>query len=127
MYGEDNDYCQRVRWHGLKIGVALNTSAYHARGKTSSKNSWWQSIKRRSVLAESLLIMILKRVERPLLRRLLGSAYFVVKSSFVALRELDTVELFALWVAIVRTIPKLVAIMQHRQSSLQSGLHWIDP
>lgn len=30
-YGEDNDYCQRVRYHGWKIGIALNSRIVHDR------------------------------------------------------------------------------------------------
>lgn len=30
-YGEDNDYCNRVRYHNLKIGIVKNVVGYHDR------------------------------------------------------------------------------------------------
>lgn len=32
-YGEDDNYCQRVRYHDLKIGVVTNTEIIHDRGE----------------------------------------------------------------------------------------------
>lgn len=29
MYGEDDNYCQRVRYHNFKIGITLNTEIFH--------------------------------------------------------------------------------------------------
>lgn len=35
MYGEDNDYCERVRWHGLKVGFVPSSVIHHARSQDS--------------------------------------------------------------------------------------------
>ncbi len=37
MYGEDTDYCRRVLFHKLKIGVCTNVTAHHARDNSYYK------------------------------------------------------------------------------------------
>lgn len=39
-YGEDNNYCQRILYHNLKIGVVLGTFIRHDREKNIVRNTW---------------------------------------------------------------------------------------
>ena len=43
-YGEDNNYCQRVLYHGLKIGVSPHTIIYHDR-ETRTTNKYFKDSK----------------------------------------------------------------------------------
>lgn len=39
MYGEDDNYCQRVLYHGFKIGIIPNTFIYHDSNNNSFKEN----------------------------------------------------------------------------------------
>lgn len=38
-YGEDNNYCQRIKYHGFKLGLATQTFIYHDREQRMSNHS----------------------------------------------------------------------------------------
>jgi GT2 family glycosyltransferase len=127
MYGEDYDYCQRVSWHGLKIGVAVTVSAYHARGTAFQRGSFLQELRRQAMLPTAWLILIQKNLYRPLYRRLLSAVYFMAKSSFEVLAQGKIVAFFALWMALFQTSSKLMKIYEHREKSKRVGSHWLAP
>ena len=57
LYGEDNDYCNRVRYHGFKIGVVLDAVAYH---RHTGKNYRHFSLSKRTNNLYSSLLVTLK-------------------------------------------------------------------
>jgi GT2 family glycosyltransferase len=61
MYGEDDDYVRRARYHGFKIGICPSVKGYHDRPQNIVKSSKWSADR----LFSSKLIT-LKDPEKPL-------------------------------------------------------------
>jgi len=59
MYGEDRDYCDRVRFHGLKVGVATNVFAYHWHDQHNGKIS--RTFRTQSILMYGTILYELTR------------------------------------------------------------------
>lgn len=49
-YGEDNNYCFRVKYHGLKVGILATTEIYHAKESYNSKHENPEVIRERQRL-----------------------------------------------------------------------------
>lgn len=67
MYGEDDDYCDRVKRHGFAIGVIPKSIMYHKRTGKRTGTSNWDNIKKQAGYQSAFIFARLKKSNRPFL------------------------------------------------------------
>lgn len=126
MYKEDNDYCERVKWHNLQIGITPKAFAYHARGIVYPGGTFHQRLRKQSIIAFSSMVFELKNLRRSIYRNILRNVLITIKTFFVSLATLDAVPFIANSKALVQTTLLFGKIEQHRQLTMRIGSHWIE-
>lgn len=81
-YGEDSDYLSRVRYHGFKIGVVMNSTGYHDRHERAVPD--FQQIK--NYYASQLAT--LTNINRPFILCLLKLTWYYLKFSVLRITQL---------------------------------------
>lgn len=125
MYAEDNDYCERVKWHNLRIGITDRATGYHVRGIVHSGESFQVRLSKRSIRSFSRMVFELKNAKRSIYFSFIRIVLITLKSFFVSLFKLDLVPILANVTALVQATRMFDKIRQHRQISLSVGAHWL--
>ena len=118
--GEDNDYCHRVRHHGLQVGVVPAAAARHSRGQVTKS-----SLRARTEDVIGEMRNNLKRLTYPLLVELLRVlTNAAANAAFLAFRR-DGEGLAALALALARVTLSLPRVIRHRRICRRAGAHWL--
>ncbi len=67
MYGEDDDYCARVRHFGFKIGVIPKSVMYHKRTGRRQSLSNWENIRKQAGYQSALIKARIKKSDKSFL------------------------------------------------------------
>lgn len=67
MYGEDDDYCVRVRNFGFKIGVVPKSVVYHKRTGKRQSLSNWENIRKQAAYQSALIKARFKKSDKSFL------------------------------------------------------------
>ncbi len=123
MYGEDQDYCHRARFHGFKTGVAPKAIAYHWHGGG-------EFLKKRPFKEQCLrhCAQILCRLKRPdhiFVLSLSGILATWVQRSLVVLAYGDFRQFAAMLAACVKVLPVIFQVRRHHARCRRSGRLWI--
>lgn len=109
MYGEDNDLCQRARYHGFRIALAPRLSACHHHGVAAPAPSFRHLTDRFTTQAR----VMLKRPERPFARSLAGCALTWGRSALHRFVEGDMKTGTAFLAALLRATARLPQLRRH--------------
>jgi GT2 family glycosyltransferase len=122
MYGEDQDYCQRVRYHGFKVALSPKAKAYHWHGGSLDKSSTLGE-KCNRFYAE--ILHRLKRPEHIFILSLMGIIVTWIQRSFIMLICCDLKGFLAMVVSFIKVVPKLFIIWRHYRQCRSSGNIWL--
>jgi len=127
MYGEDNDYCNRVKYHNLNIGLVPKASIFHARHKTIIyRNSFLQNVRSNIIKLQSHILVELKKPVGNFARRLLFINIEFIRMILNSIFELDFASFISTNIVIFNTIISLPKIWVNYKRSLEIGPHWLD-
>lgn len=126
MYGEDNDYCNRARWHGFKIGLVPNAIAFHDRPQELFPRGG-QRIRLRSIIAWRFSVMLydLKQPRGTFLRRIGSWGLTNLRTGLALLGAGQLRDLLAWMIGLTRIAFCLPRIWIHRMIDREPGRHWI--
>ena len=122
MYGEDQDYCQRVRFHGFKVGLSPKTIAYHWHGGSSDKS---HTFREQCVLFYAIMLYRLKRPERFFLQSFLSLIPTWSRRSIMILMDLDLKGFCAIIHSFSKVLIYFFPIWKHHRISKQRGSSWL--
>jgi GT2 family glycosyltransferase len=120
MYGEDNDYCNRARYHGLKVGVLPAAVAYHHH---SGKNYRQFSLNRRVNGVYSSLLVTLKHPRQDFNQNVLRALRRWGRKTVISMLEVDGKGFVSCWVALAKITGNLGRIRDHYRQSQQPGAY----
>jgi GT2 family glycosyltransferase len=123
MYGEDQDYCHRARFHGFKTGLAPKAVAYHWHG--GGKSLQQKSFREQCLRQCAQILYRLKRPDHIFLLSLLGMLGTCAQKSLVVLAYGDVKQFAAMIVAWIQVLPKIFHVRRHYAACRQSGRLWI--
>jgi GT2 family glycosyltransferase len=123
-YGEDDNYCQRVFFHGFKIGVVINAFLSHDRENRQIKpfvkfsNEYYQQLERRYKLIYADVNMDVSAIQKEItrLKKIMVKQFFKLQLS----NGLQTKKKLKLLVSLQNTL------LKSRTINLQKGLHYIE-
>ncbi|MEI6124930.1 MAG: glycosyltransferase family 2 protein [Pseudomonadota bacterium] len=122
MYGEDNDYCSRVRYRGFKIGIAPKTLAWHrCIGPPRPKPAFFALTNRFYIQT----IHLLKRPDRFFLRNIPGLCITWLRMALHACIECDFKRACAVLISLLKTISMLGKIWTHYRVCKRSLRPWL--
>ena len=126
MYGEDNDYCNRARWHGFKIGLVPNAIAFHDRPQELFPRGG-ERIRLRSIIAWRFSVMLysLKQPRGTFLRRIGSWGLTNLRTGLALLGAGQLRDLLAWMIGLIRIAFCLPRIWIHRMIDREPGRHWI--
>lgn len=122
MYGEDQDYCQRVRYHGFKIALSPKAKAYHWHGDSLDKPATFTE-KCTRFHAE-----ILHRLKRPghiFILSFMGILVTWIQRLLIMVLYGDLKGFLAMVVSFSNVLPKLVTAWRHYKQCRLSGNLWL--
>ncbi|NJL92593.1 MAG: glycosyltransferase family 2 protein [Anaerolineae bacterium] len=123
MYGEDDDYCNRVRYHGLRVGVVPQARLLHDRASASAGRQPWRGMRWR---IRYYLLPDLLDPHGKFLRHLALFCLDVAYKLFHALMHRLWREAIALlWVGL-STLPAVPYFWRVRLRHRRIGRHWLD-
>jgi GT2 family glycosyltransferase len=126
MYGEDNDYCNRMIFHNLKIGIVPTAVVFHSRINSAIKNPKRVDIKMRSHLQMSTLLPILKHPTGSFSRHIISvNIAIIFKILDSLLRKRDIRDLISIIISVIKLTINLPQIWKHRKLTRTRGYHWI--
>lgn len=126
MYGEDDDLCNRVRFHGFEIGLVPSARVYHARGGRTNQEEI--QLARSSVGVDRKvceMIVCLTELSGRFAGKLLIWLRKGLLDSLNLLLSGNLKELASYTLAFVKTCVQLPQIYRHRQTCRIPGSHWI--
>ena len=123
LYGEDTDYCRRIRRHGFKLGIVPATTANHAH---MVQDQTKLSLKRRANWQYSGLICDLKLPGRKFTRNMAGVAAGCFRDGVQSFLVRDMKGCLAIMLAAGKCLPILAKIRRHYLQSQMQGPHWLD-
>ena len=126
MYGEDDDYCRRVAFHGLLCGVTPLARVTHVRGHHAPKPGASRHIRRRAARIRSELLVQLKTLNGSYAALIYHTVVSQLFTAFERLvNRLDWREFAARLLALSRVVPEFPAVFRHRRQSAERGMHWL--
>ena len=126
LYGEDNDYCHRARWHGFEIGLVPSAIIFHDRpGAGFSQGA--QGLPLESLVAWRFATMLphLKRPDGSFVRRVGSWGLWALRVGFMLIRTWQLRGFLAWNLALLGVVARLPTIWNHRRMSRERGRHWI--
>lgn len=131
MYGEDDDLCNRVRFHGYQIGVTPHAIIRHSRQSSRPKfqGSWQQgraNLRRLSEQVKTINTVVLKDPSSPFRFQLRQVVMQTTTDLLVALVHIEWRRMIVLAWGTLKTVASLFAIRRHRQQCLRPDPHWLD-
>jgi GT2 family glycosyltransferase len=124
MYGEDNDFCRRARFHGFRIGIAPKVRIRHWHGGAAGAPATWDRMTGRLRLQA---IQMLKRPDRGFARNIPGLCITWLRLFLHACIECDGMQAAAVGWSLLHTAARLPAIRSHHGLCRKPGLWWLEP
>jgi GT2 family glycosyltransferase len=126
MYGEDNDYCNRVTWHGLEIGVVPSAIVFHDRAREWSPHEGQEAdLKTLKAWRFSDMLQDLQRPHGTFVRRVGSWGMTNLRTGLALIGVPNPAALLAWAMALLGVIACLPRIWTHRRVNRQKGRHWI--
>lgn len=126
MYGEDDDFCNRVRFHGYQIGLMPEAVIFHSREKNAtSQPNLLTRLKRGSNRRASEMLPRLKQPSGSFIRNIKAWSSDTLCQGLRFLFNGEFKELASLTVALGKIMMLLPKILKHRKISQRSGPNWI--
>jgi len=122
MYGEDNDLCNRTRFHGFKIGIAPRAVGYHWHRLAHDK---LVTVGKKAALYYGRLLYNLKNPEYAFLPNTIGVLFRWTCSSIGNLIYCNFKDSLAIFLALLKTSANLHRIRQHYNQSKCRGSSWL--
>ena len=122
MYGEDQDYCQRMRFHGFKIGLAPKAIAYHWHGGGINRPLTFSE---RYVRYYAEMLHRLKRPERFFIKSALGLLPTWTRRLVIMLMDLDLRGIHAIIFSFFKVIFNFPRIWRHYECCKHLGDSWL--
>lgn len=122
MYGEDNDLCNRARFHGFKIGLVPTALGYHFHEVAYGEQP---TVREKSKIYYSQLLRTLKNPECDFLPNSLSVLYTWTLSSIGNLVNFKFKNSSAIALALLKTGANLFRIRQHYKQSRDQGSSWL--
>lgn len=119
-YGEDRDYCQRVRYHGLSIGVVTSSIIYHDRVYSSSN-----SYRKEESLLISIALAKLKDINYSFLSVLIQYLLKRISKILKAVINRDKLRVKAETKTILRIMKLRQMILKSRLNSIKEGKSYL--
>ena len=134
VYGEDEEYCYRIRHHGLKIGYLTDARIYHSRTKVWIKDKanlrdWWINNLMVSHHRYGYHVANLIHQERFLqvfLVHLLDSIFNILKNVVMLQSSIVTGKFFGEIIATIRVVLQIFKIYFHRKKCMTEKGIWIN-
>jgi len=127
MYGEDNDFSNRLQFHEIKCAIVSNSFIHHSRGKNALNNpSFWVVVSGR---AKRIRANTLAKIKNPS-KKFPSNAFFCfVNLLFAAINELfyglNFKEFLAHIIAILHLILEMKKIACHRKICVSHKGSWL--
>lgn len=122
MYGEDQDYCRRVLYHGFKIAFSPKAKAYHWHGGSPNKSS---TLGEKCIRYYAEILHRLKRPGHNFILSLMGIAVTWVQRLLITLIYGDLKGFLAMVLSFCKVMPKLFTIWRHYRQCRISGNSWL--
>lgn len=122
MYGEDNDFCNRARFHGFKIGLAPSVLGYHLHEVAYDNRA---TIGEKSSFYYSQLLHALKDPECDFLPNSLSVLFTWTLASIGNLANFKFKNSSAIALALLKTGANLFRIRRHYKQSRDQGSSWL--
>ena len=125
MYGEDDDLCDRMRYHKQKIGICPSLFVNHTRHQ-SNQSTYMKRIVHLIKVQYSRNIYTAKYINRSFLSNfyvLSVNTFTVTLNKLLMQRKLET--LFVSICAYIAAISKLYKIYSHWKQQKKRGAHWL--
>jgi GT2 family glycosyltransferase len=122
MYGEDQDYCQRVRYHGFKVALSPQAKAYHGQG---GRGDTPRTFRERCIRFYAEILHRLKRPDHIFILSLMGILVTWIQRSLIMLIYCDLKGFLAMVVSLSKIVPRLVIVWRHYRQCRSSGTLWL--
>ena len=122
LYGEDNDLCNRARFHGFKIGLVPTALGYHFHEVAYGEQP---TVREKSKIYYSQLLRTLKNPECDFLPNSLSVLYTWTLSSIGNLVNFKFKNSSAIALALLKTGANLFRIRRHYKQSKDHGSLWL--
>lgn len=122
MYGEDQDYCQRVRYHGFKVALSPKAKAYHWHGGSVDKSFTFSE---QCIHFYAEMLHRLKRPERFFVRSLLSLLPTWNRRSIIMLIDLNFKGFFAIVLSFFKVVSNFFRIWRHHSRCKRRGSYWL--
>lgn len=126
MYGEDDDYCDRVLKFGYKIGIMPGSLIYHHRTGMRPKMTAWENIIQQAGYQASLIIAVIKKSRRPFLQTVILWRIDHHAAKLKLLFKGHFGDFLVLFLAGTRILVSLLRIYDHKKRSKQTRSFWLD-
>ena len=113
-YGEDADYCNRVRYHGFKIGVATKCSYIHDRGGRSIEKVAYEKQVQQVFVAN---LVRLANINRTLLASVAINFFRMIQKIISRKTRAKHISLKANYPAFIRSLKGWSEIVKHRKEA----------
>jgi len=123
MYGEDNDFCARVRYHGFRVCLVPRSRACHAGGSLPGVHETFQ---RSCLRATSRTIHYVKRPGHCFALSCLSYLIVWLKQVVVLVMNASFREVAANCIGLCRAYAHLHMIRKHHQRCCTTGQVWLD-
>lgn len=121
MYGEDQDYCRRMVFHGLKIGVCTDSIVIHTRQSKARSATFYERTEFLSYKIFASITMSARNYSRPFIRNVLGIIPCIASFLFPAVLALDLVLFFAVAKSLLRYLQSLPTQISHFEQCKEVG------
>jgi GT2 family glycosyltransferase len=124
MYGEDSDYCNRIKFHGYKVGLVPNArvlhwhSAYHLKERNTFLSH--------STFLYSRIVVVLKDPQRQIFVNLLNIISEWAKRLLYSIGQLELKTSFVIVASFIYALINIRKIIQHRSISISRGNSWLE-
>lgn len=125
MYSEDNDFCNRVSYHGFQIGLVPSAVIHHDRcqNKDVLLLDW---LNRGSERRVSGMIALLKRPSRRFSANFVHWCRKILLQSLECFTKFEFSRLGSIIIATAKVLARLPKIRKHHRMSRRPGAHWIN-
>jgi len=122
MYGEDNDYCSRVRCRGFHIGIAPNITAHHRKDAPVFSSLGFKDLANRYYVQA---VHLLKRPDRSFFRNMPGLIITWCRQAVHAGIECEGRRAGATLASLLKAFFMLPQIWLHRRISMKGNKPWL--
>jgi len=120
--GEDNDLCNRARFHGFKVGVSPRALGCHSEGPENHKTT---TIGARSYFYYGQILRFIKAPENDFISNSISVLGSWTRASIGNLTILNFKDSLAIALALLKTGTSLYRIWQHYNLSKRQGSLWL--